>query len=313
VVTASASGASASDRSRVRTWPLLLLALPAFVAIWSGWVGLGELTGFGPVDLLPGIWSGARINSAITLPIGMETYAAYALAIALSGTAPAGARRFARWSAVGSLVLGAAGQIAYHLMTAAGVTRAPWQITALVACLPVAVLGMGVSLAHLVRGPDADAVDADVRPDAVAPVAVEVVRPVSTGASGRTDADAPQPALPVAPPDADADAPVRTDPPDADADAAPVARPRPVAAAAVTDARQTATARLRPDAPVADAVDAVNDLAHTLMGTTDAELVARLRASGERSVRGAQRVLSVGRGRAQRILAIAWPDAEGAS
>src|SRR5690348_8620376 len=30
----------------VRSWPVLLLALPAFVAIWSGWVGLGGLTGF---------------------------------------------------------------------------------------------------------------------------------------------------------------------------------------------------------------------------------------------------------------------------
>ncbi len=42
------------DKSR-RAWPVLLLALPAFVAIWSGWVELGRLTGFGPVSPLPGI------------------------------------------------------------------------------------------------------------------------------------------------------------------------------------------------------------------------------------------------------------------
>jgi hypothetical protein len=49
------------------------------------------------------------------------------------------------------LRFGAGGQIAYHLLAAAGVTAAPWQITTAVACLPVAVLGMGAALAHLVR------------------------------------------------------------------------------------------------------------------------------------------------------------------
>jgi hypothetical protein len=137
----------------VRAWPVLLLAAPAFVAIWSGWVGLGELTGFGRVKLLPGIWDALAVDTAITLPIGVETYAAYALRVWL--TAPPGlpvrAVWFARVSAIASLVLGAAGQIAYHLMTAAHVTAAPWWIVTVVACLPVAVLGMGAALAHLVR------------------------------------------------------------------------------------------------------------------------------------------------------------------
>lgn len=136
---------------RAATWPVLLLAAPAFVSIWSGWVDLGRLTGFGVVHPLPGIWDAARLNTAITLPIGLETYAAYALWVWLAGAAPVRARRFARASAIGSLVLGAAGQVAYHLMAAAGVTSAPWQITTIVACLPVAVLGMGAALAHLVK------------------------------------------------------------------------------------------------------------------------------------------------------------------
>ncbi len=139
-----------AEGKRVRSWPVLLLALPAFVAIWSGWVGLGELTGFGMVHPLPGIADRLSINSAITLPIGVETYAAYALRVWLSGQATRKARRFAMWSAIGSLVFGAAGQVAYHLMSAAGVTHAPWQITTLVASLPVAVLGMGAALAHLI-------------------------------------------------------------------------------------------------------------------------------------------------------------------
>jgi hypothetical protein len=139
--------------SRWGSWPLVLIALGAFVSIWGGWVGLGELTGFGPIRLLPGIADDVVINSAITLPIGVEAYAAFALrawlapAAGLSNTA----RWFARWSAIGALALGAAGQIAYHLMVAAGITAAPWPITAFVSCLPVVVLGCGAALTHLVH------------------------------------------------------------------------------------------------------------------------------------------------------------------
>ncbi|MEO3744933.1 ABC transporter permease [Plantactinospora sp. B5E13] len=135
-------------------WPVVLLALPAFVAIWSGWVGLGGLTGFGVVHPLPGIADGFSINTAITLPIGVETYGAYALYVWLSGRVPDRARRFAKWSAIASLLVGALGQVAYHLLVAAGVESAPWWITTAVACLPVAVLGMGAALAHLVRSHD---------------------------------------------------------------------------------------------------------------------------------------------------------------
>jgi hypothetical protein len=141
----------AVERTRHKpvTWPVALLSLPAMVAIWSGWVSLGGLAGFGPVHPLPGIADDVSINSAITLPIGMETYAAYALWVWLSGRAPRPARRFARWSALVALGVGAAGQTAYHLMVAAGMTAAPWWITTAVSCLPVAVLGMGAALAHL--------------------------------------------------------------------------------------------------------------------------------------------------------------------
>lgn len=50
-----------------RRWPLILLALPAAVATWSGWVGLGEKTGFGVVKPLPGI-SDVQINTATRRP-----------------------------------------------------------------------------------------------------------------------------------------------------------------------------------------------------------------------------------------------------
>jgi hypothetical protein len=132
-----------------RQWPVILLAAPAFVAIWSGWVGVGELAGFGPVHPLPGIADGFTINSAITLPVGMETYAAYALRVWLAQSSTDRARRFARRSAITAFVLGGLGQIAYHLMTAAHLAMAPWPITTAVSCLPVVVLGFGAALAHL--------------------------------------------------------------------------------------------------------------------------------------------------------------------
>ena len=112
---------------------------------------MGRLTGFGKVVLLPGIADRFVLDTAITLPIGVETYAAYALWVWLSGRVTGDARRFAKWSAIGSLAIGGLGQVTYHLMNAAGWTSAPWQVTAIVACIPVAVLGMGAALAHLMH------------------------------------------------------------------------------------------------------------------------------------------------------------------
>ncbi|WP_228824699.1 helix-turn-helix domain-containing protein [Nocardia blacklockiae] len=180
-----------SVRTGPRVWPLAVLALPAFVAIWSGWVGLGELTGFGPVHPLPGIVDGFTVNSAITLPIGMETYATYGLYVWLGGRIRADrTRAYAKYSAFGSLTLGALGQVAYHLMTAAGMTTAPWPVTVLVAVLPVAVLGMGAALAHMILSEHHDREPAHTDPEPVHATAV------------RTDTPDPEPA-PQLPPGPD--------------------------------------------------------------------------------------------------------------
>ncbi len=137
-----------------RRWPLVLLALPASVAIWSGWVGLGQMAGFGLVRPLPGIADGFELNSAITLPIGVEAYSAYALGTWLSSRPiPANARRFAAWSSLASLALGLLGQVTYHLLTALGYTSAPVPVVVFVACLPVLVLGAGAALHHLLGDP----------------------------------------------------------------------------------------------------------------------------------------------------------------
>src|SRR3984885_9640997 len=145
--------AAAGRAGTVRSWPLLLLALPAAVAVWSGWVGIGQMTGFGQVHPLPGIWGSLHLDTAVTLPVGVEAYAAYALRAWLSASPVVSdrTRRFARWSAIGSLVLGMAGQVAWHLLSQAHVGRAPWWVTTGVSCLPVLVLGMGAGLAHLLR------------------------------------------------------------------------------------------------------------------------------------------------------------------
>jgi len=153
-------GTARDQAGTIRSWPLLVLAVPAAVEVWSGWVGIAQLTGFGSVPLLPGIWSSLRLDTAVTLPVGVETYAAYALRAWLSGghSISDRTRRFARWSAICSFALGMAGQVAFHLMDQDHVTRAPWGITTLVSCLPVLVLGMGTVLAHMLRE-DAAAAD----------------------------------------------------------------------------------------------------------------------------------------------------------
>ena len=139
----------------VRRWPLVLIAAPAAVAIWSGWVSLGALCGCGTIRPLPGIlpW---HLDTAITLPVGVEAYGAFALGAWLApGGVPATARTFARRSAVGALALGMLGQVIYHLLAAANATRAPWPVVVLVSCVPVITLGFGAALTHLLRAPAA--------------------------------------------------------------------------------------------------------------------------------------------------------------
>ena len=161
---ARTAGPATADRSpamvrpgrTVRSWSLLVLAAPAAAEVWSGWVGIAQKTGFGLVSPLPGIWPSLHLDTAITLPVGVEAYAAYALRawLARDQVISDRSRRFAKWSAICSFALGMAGQVAYHLMAQAGMARAPWAITTIVSCLPV--LGMGTTLAHMLRA-DAEA------------------------------------------------------------------------------------------------------------------------------------------------------------
>ena len=166
-----APAAPAPAARRSYPWPLLLIAAPAAVAIWSGWVGLGALCGFGLVQPFPGIVSW-HLDTAITLPVGIESYAAYALYVWLGTRAAGATREFARNSALGALALGMLGQVASHLLAVAGWAAAPWPVVVGVACLPVVTLAFAAALFHRVR--------ADVRtaPDEVT---AEVSEPSSDG------------------------------------------------------------------------------------------------------------------------------------
>ncbi|KRC42977.1 hypothetical protein ASE15_03175 [Oerskovia sp. Root22] len=165
-------------------WPVMILSGSAFVAIWGGWVALGLMCGFGPVNLLPGIGSGLTVNLAITLPLGMEVYAAYALGAWLTRRRiNSKARTFAKWPSLFSLTLGWGGQVVYHLLASQGIEQAPWQVVVAVSGIPVLVLAFGAGLAHLLTVPHkrtrrpAVAVAVPLE-DVAAPVATPVVATV---------------------------------------------------------------------------------------------------------------------------------------
>lgn len=182
-----------SERHRNHLWLLLLIAAPAAVEVWSGWIGLGALCGFGEIHPLPGIWDSLRINTDITLPIGMEAYAGYGLYAWLASNAGESVRTFARRSAIGALILSCVGQVAYHLLAAGHYVHAPSPVVVLVACLPVAVLAFAAALTHLMHA------DARARERAVTEAAE---RAAARAAAKTGNATQRPPAAPPAPAEA---------------------------------------------------------------------------------------------------------------
>ena len=136
----------------VRRWPLVLIAAPAAVAVWSG---LGRARRAVRVrDRAPAARHRGRVPAEHRdHPAGRGggVRRVRARRVADPRQRPA-ARRFARRSALGALALGMAGQVIYHLLAAAHATRAPWPVVVLVSCLPVLTLGFGAALTHLLRG-----------------------------------------------------------------------------------------------------------------------------------------------------------------
>lgn len=135
-----------------RPWPLVLIGFAAAVAVWSGWVGLGTKCGFGLIQPLPGIVDDFTLNTAITLPISVEAYAAYALRVWLSiSHHSARTITFAKWSTVISLGIGVGAQAGYHLLEAFSYDHAPWPVVLVVSSVPVAMVGAASGLAKLVK------------------------------------------------------------------------------------------------------------------------------------------------------------------
>lgn len=139
------------NKGRIVTLAGCAVAAPAAVAVWSGWVGLGTMCGFGIVHPLAGLWPSFKLDTTLTLPFGVEMYGAFALWVWSSPDVSAEAQAFAKRSSLSALALGMVGQVSYHLMAAAHWTAAPWPIVACVACLPVATLGLFTHLVQLVR------------------------------------------------------------------------------------------------------------------------------------------------------------------
>ena len=164
----------------MKRWPLIFIAAPAAVAVWSGWVGLGGLCGFGLVQPFPGIVSW-HLDTAITLPVGVEAYGAYALGAWLTPGTPERARAFARRSAIGALALGMLGQVVYHLLSAAHADRAPWPVVVLVSCLPVVTLGFGAALTHLLRSSPEGGLDKPAEAAGISAVPGRAVAPAVPG------------------------------------------------------------------------------------------------------------------------------------
>ncbi|WP_329412755.1 sigma-70 region 4 domain-containing protein [Nocardia vinacea] len=273
-----------------RRWPVLLLALPAFVAIWSGWVGLGELAGFGPVHPLPGIADDFEINSAITLPIGMEVYSAYALHAWLSGhVRTTAARTFAKYSALAALTLGGAGQVAYHLMSASGIVAAPWPITTAVACIPVAVLGMAAVLAHLLAQP-ADLAHA-VHDDAAVRTP-ETVHDTDDAHAQRADRAHDDRAQDVAQDDADVAQPVRKVSQRVRVDAQRAHDAVPMhSARALPASTAVRTVSLVKDRALCTSPNGVRNVVHSDRWTDAAERLCKADPSGRRDVRTVETIL----------------------
>lgn len=131
-----------------RGWFLMLIGFGTAVVIWGGWVDLGEMCGFGSIQLFPGT---PPVNLSPALPFTMEAYGSYALQSAVTLLPVSRFTRVYAWlSALLALALGFAGQAAFHVLHAAGYIHAPWQVIVGVSGVPVLALALAATLYHLI-------------------------------------------------------------------------------------------------------------------------------------------------------------------
>jgi hypothetical protein len=129
-------------------WPLYLISVGAVLAVWSGWVELGVMCGFGIEQPLYGIWNGLRINAAISLPLSMEAYGFYAMGFWFDPGEADDVRSYAQWTTILAYCLGFAAQATYHVLAAMHAAHAPIPVVVLVSGVPVATICAAGGLLH---------------------------------------------------------------------------------------------------------------------------------------------------------------------
>jgi len=129
-------------------WPLYLISVGAVLAVWSGWVELGAMCGFGIEQPLYGIWNGLKLNAAISLPLSMEAYGFYAMGFWFDPDEAEGVRTYARWTTILAYSLGFAAQATYHVLAAMHMTHAPIPVVVFVSGVPVATICVAGGLLH---------------------------------------------------------------------------------------------------------------------------------------------------------------------
>lgn len=160
----------ASGLTRQRDWWVSLgmsvSAVSAAVSSFSGLRSLAEMAG----------WAAPM---ASLLPLTVDAYAMTATRVWLSGsTASVRARRFAKWNAIGAILLSLAGNAAYHLI-AAHLLAVSWMIVLAVGAVPPVVLGLVSHLAVL-------RTQADAPEPRTEPRAVDVVPTTAVESAVRT-------------------------------------------------------------------------------------------------------------------------------
>ena len=101
-----------------------------------------------------------------------------------SGAPATGPGTWPAESAIGALVLGCLGQVAYHLLAAAHWAEAPWLVVVGVACLPVVTLYFAATLTHLIL---ADRRDAEEAKSAAEQAAADAERARAERAAARAE------------------------------------------------------------------------------------------------------------------------------
>lgn len=129
-------------------WPLYLISVGAVLAVWSGWVELGAMCGFGIEQPLYGVWNGLKINAAISLPLSMEAYGFYAMGFWFDPDEAEGVRKYARWTTILAYTLGFLAQATYHVLAAMHMQHAPIPVVVFVSGVPVATICVAGGLLH---------------------------------------------------------------------------------------------------------------------------------------------------------------------